>query len=203
MAGEMLPLFPLSVVLLPHTNLPLHIFEDRYKEMIGEAIGGHTEFGVVLATGNGIVNTGCTAIVQEVLQKHSDGRMDIMTIGVRRYEIISLNEDKSYLRGVVEFFDDLEGAAPRELRQRALEAWRVAGDGAEPAPDEEAPQLSFLLAHPIEDLAFRQQLLASRSETDRLKRLVEFFPTWRARQQYAQQVREAAPHNGHARLPQS
>ena len=58
-----LPLFPLEVVLFPRTALPLHIFEERYKEMIGEAIAARSEFGVVLTREKGIVNVGCTATV--------------------------------------------------------------------------------------------------------------------------------------------
>jgi Lon protease-like protein len=66
MHDELLPLFPLEVVLLPQNYLPLHIFEERYKEMIGEAIAENREFGIVLATEGGIVNTGCTASIGTV-----------------------------------------------------------------------------------------------------------------------------------------
>ena len=88
MQPGLLPLFPLQVVLLPGSELPLHIFEDRYKEMIGEAIRNRQEFGVVLANGKGIVNTGCTAMVDKVLRQYPDGRMDILTHGRRRFEIV-------------------------------------------------------------------------------------------------------------------
>ena len=76
-----LPLFPLQVVLLPEAELPLHIFEDRYKEMIGEVLRDKLEFGVVLANEKGIVNTGCTATVERVLREYPDGRLDIMARG--------------------------------------------------------------------------------------------------------------------------
>src|ERR1700726_1603725 len=111
MQDELLPLFPLQVVLFPRTSLPLHIFEERYKQMIGEVLRGKAEFGVVLAGEKGIVNTGCTASVEKVVKTYPDGRMDLITIGRRRFEIILLNDEKSYLRGAVEFFDD-EGAQP-------------------------------------------------------------------------------------------
>ena len=99
MQDELLPLFPLQVVLFPRTALPLHIFEERYKEMIGDVLRGHTEFGVVLAGEKGIVNTGCTATVEKVLKNYPDGRMDLLTVGRRRFEIILLNDEKPYLRG--------------------------------------------------------------------------------------------------------
>src|ERR1700686_5363777 len=69
MQDGLLPLFPLQVVLLPGSQLPLHIFEERYKEMIGEVLRDKLEFGVVLASEKGIVNTGCTASVDRVLRE--------------------------------------------------------------------------------------------------------------------------------------
>src|SRR5690349_20297710 len=99
MQPALLPLFPLHVVVFPRTPLPLHIFEERYKEMVGQAIRENTEFGVVLAKDDGIVNSGCTVIVEKVTKQYPDGRMDILTRGIRRFEILGLNEEKIYLRG--------------------------------------------------------------------------------------------------------
>src|SRR3984885_3726988 len=67
MSTRLLPLFPLQVVVFPRTPLPLHIFEDRYKEMVGAAMRDSSEFGVVLAKEDGIVNAGCTVIVEKVI----------------------------------------------------------------------------------------------------------------------------------------
>src|SRR5438045_5795008 len=97
MAGRLLPLFPLSLVVFPRTRLPLHIFEERYKEMVGDAIRDESEFGIVLARDGGILNAGCTVKVSKVLEMYADGRMDILTLGQRRFEIVSLNEEKDYL----------------------------------------------------------------------------------------------------------
>src|ERR1700675_741365 len=102
MQQELLPLFPLPVVLFPRTPLPLHIFEERYKEMIRDVLDSHAEFGVVLAGEKGIVNMGCTAIVDNVLKRYPDGRMDLLAVGRRRFEILQLDDEKSYLRGQVE-----------------------------------------------------------------------------------------------------
>src|SRR5579884_1206656 len=108
MAQELLPLFPLETVLFPRTPLPLHIFEDRYKEMMNEAIERKTEFGVVQAGEKGIVNTGCTAAIDKVLRRYPDGRLDLLTSGRRRFEILDLDDGRSFLRGAVDFFDDDE-----------------------------------------------------------------------------------------------
>src|SRR5512140_2626173 len=102
--ARLIPIFPLQVVIFPRTHLPLHIFEDRYKEMVGEAIRDRSEFGIVLARERGIVNAGCTVVVDKVLNMHPDGRMDIVTRGQRRFEITSLDQEKDYLRAEVEFF---------------------------------------------------------------------------------------------------
>ena len=118
-----LPLFPLQVVLLPDAELPLHIFEDRYKEMIAEVLRDKIEFGVVLANERGIVNTGCTAMIERVLREYPDGRLDILTVGRRRFEIERVNEERSFLRGEVDYFDDDDDDDPLpedEFRARAI-----------------------------------------------------------------------------------
>ena len=124
MQEGLLPLFPLQVVLFPGAELPLHIFEDRYKEMIGEAVRDHLEFGVVLASDKGLVNTGCTATVERVLKQYPDGRMDILALGRRRFEILLLNNERAFLRGAVEFFDDekADPASP-EIHKLALDGY--------------------------------------------------------------------------------
>src|ERR1039457_3536651 len=100
--ARLLPLFPLQMVVFPGSATPLHIFEDRYKEMVGEAEAEGTEFGIVLARDGGIMNAGCTVVVESVLKRYPDGRFDVMTRGQRRFVIQSLNQDKDYLRGEVD-----------------------------------------------------------------------------------------------------
>ncbi|MGH9784755.1 MAG: LON peptidase substrate-binding domain-containing protein [Terriglobia bacterium] len=118
----LLPLFPLELVLLPHVNLPLHIFEERYKEMIGDCLKNQWEFGILAVQGEAVQTFGCTASISEVLERFPDGRMNILTRGQRRFEISQLNEDRSYLRGKPQFFDDDE-AAPLlgDLPKQAIE----------------------------------------------------------------------------------
>src|SRR5262249_13257881 len=93
MSSGLIPLFPLQVVVLPGTPLPLHIFEERYKEMVGNAIRDNSEFGIVLAREDGIVNAGCTVVVEKLTEMFPDGRMNVITRGKRRFEILSLNQD--------------------------------------------------------------------------------------------------------------
>lgn len=205
MQQELLPLFPLQVVLFPRTALPLHIFEERYKQMIEEVLRGKSEFGVVLSGEKGIVNTGCTATVEKIVKKYPDGRMDLITLGRRRFEIMMLNDEKPFLRGVVEFFDDQESEPiPPEVRKRVMEGYNEVRDLEAPEmekPEMADPQLSFQLAQVVPDLDFRQVMLATRSEADRMRRLAEFFPAYSARRRQIQHARAVAPKNGHARWP--
>jgi Lon protease-like protein len=205
MPSRLIPLFPLQVVVFPRTTLPLHIFEERYKEMVGLAITENSEFGMVLAKEEGIVNAGCTVRVEKVLQRYPDGRMDILTRGQRRFEIVSLNEDKPYLQGEVTFFEDDDLApVPPELRNQALEHYKALAqlpNSREGEPNLGDPQLSFQLAQYLPDLDFLNTLLRRRSETDRLKRLNQYLAGYIPRQRNIEHVRQVAPTNGFGGKP--
>jgi Lon protease-like protein len=202
MPSGFIPLFPLQVVVFPDMPLPLHIFEERYKEMVGKAIRENSEFGIVLAREDGIVNAGCTVVVEKLAEKYPDGRMDILTRGRRRFEVLALNEDKEYLQADVRFFDDDDSppAAP-ELRDRALGQYRELRklQSAEETgePDAGDPRLSFHLAQAVTDLNFLSLLLRQRSEAGRLKELSEFLTQYIPRQRAIERVKSVAPTNGH------
>jgi Lon protease-like protein len=199
MQQDLLPLFPLRMVLLPGAPAGLHIFEERYKEMIGEAIEHGTEFGIVLAQEKGVVNTGCTATVREVKQKYEDGRMDIEVVGRRRFEILFLNEEKSYLRGAVEFFDDEDDGAPPDDLLARVSADYARLRSLEDEPDYHGdPKLSFRIAQMVEDIDLRQLMLSLRSERARLKQLADFLPAYVARLLHTARIRALARSNGHA-----
>jgi len=107
MVGEAtIPLFPLELVLMPSMPLPLHIFEERYKLMIGECLEQKREFGVIYQKSSVMKKIGCTARIVQVLRRFDDGRLDIMTQGVNRFKIESINEEKPYLQTKVIYFDD-------------------------------------------------------------------------------------------------
>ena len=201
MPEPLLPLFPLGLVLFPNTVLPLHIFEERYKEMIGEAIGLETEFGVVLANERGIVNVGCTAKILRVAEKYPDGRMDIVTLGQQRFEIQALDHERSFLRGEIAYFFDADRTMNPGLRTRARDVFEAAfpeGDFAFEIEWED-DQLSFQLAQALPDLETKQVLLQMRLEDDRLHKLIEVLPTLGQRKKISEHVQKVAPTNGHGR----
>jgi Lon protease-like protein len=205
MSTELLPLFPLSLVLLPAMPLPLHIFEDRYKEMMGDVVPAAAEFGVVLAKEGGIVNIGCTARVERVLRRYTDGRLDLIAVGERRFQIASLDENKSYLRAEVEFFNDEDATeVPPELHKKAVAAYRLLNEIDNPGESEEPEfdlvRVSFLLAQLISDLDKRQTVLALRSEVERLEYLLRIVPEYLIQRERTARARRLAPLNGHPKL---
>jgi Lon protease-like protein len=208
--ARLLPLFPLQLVVFPGSAVPLHIFEERYKEMVGEAEAAGAEFGIVLAKDGGIVNTGCTVLVETVLKRYPDGRFDVLTRGQRRFLVKALDQDKDYLRGEVEYYgDDEPESPPADLRQRAVEAFDQMLDALAPLweaeserrPDPSHPFLSFELAAGVDDLDFRNLLQRSRSETDRLRAFIDFAGDYADRKQYAAKMRRTAPQNGFGHKP--
>jgi Lon protease-like protein len=208
MSTRLLPLFPLQVVVFPRTRLPLHIFEERYKEMVGNALRENSEFGIVLAKDEGIVNAGCTVIVEKVLKSYPDGKLDILTCGRRRFEVVMLDEERDYLRGEVQFFDDDEegGPPPLEAQHAALTQYKSLLESGvlrppSPEPNLDDPQLSFQLAQGLPDLDFLNALLRTRSEAQRLRELSEFLSHYVPRQRHIARVRHVAPQNGFGGKP--
>jgi uncharacterized protein len=177
--SSLLPIFPLELVLLPGVPLPLHIFEPRYKEMIAECLEQKKPFGVVRASSDGVADIGCTAEIMSVTKKYDDGRMDIITRGVERFEVIEVNQDRSFLQAEISVVEDEPAKAPAGMVTQAvrLHAEIAKLAGAEPSgPDESAGNLSFLLAGSLPlDLDFKQSLLATLSEAKRLEAVVGYL----------------------------
>jgi Lon protease-like protein len=204
MGTQLLPLFPLGVVLVPAMPLPLHIFEERYKELMNDIVPRSAEFGVVLAKQEGIANVGCTATVERIVSKYPDGRMDLIALGRRRFKVSSLEDGKPYLRAAVEFFEDEhELDPPANLRGRAVTAYRQLArlEGAEESEGEQIPSdpMSFQIAQLIFDLDKRLTILSLRSETERLQYIASVLPEYAAQRGQALTAKRLAPQNGHAK----
>ena len=196
----LIPLFPLDVVLFPGVPLPLHIFEPRYKEMIGECLADQRMFGVVRAVEQGLAEVGCTAEIVTVVKEYSDGRLDLVTEGRKRFELVRVNEERSFLRGEVLMIDDDPGTPPQADTSRAIQLHSelLALAGAKQDLSAADPSsLSFYLAGSLPlDLDFKQKLLALRSESERLSLLINYFETIIPNLQRAARARESAGGNG-------
>jgi len=197
----LLPLFPLEVVLLPGTPLPLHIFEPRYKEMISECLGTTAPFGVIRALEKGIAEVGCTAEIITVTKEYPDGRMDLICEGRRRFEVVEVNQERSFLRAEVLLVPDDPGETAEEEKLRAiqlhLEILTLAG-AVQDLSSADQNQLSFHLAGSLPlDLDFKQQLLATRSEAQRIHAVAAYLEAILPKLRRASKVREKAGGNGH------
>jgi uncharacterized protein len=176
---SLLPIFPLELVLFPGVPLPLHIFEPRYKEMIAECLELKQPFGVVRASDEGVADIGCTAEILQVTKKYDDGRMDILTRGVDRFEVLQVNEDRSFLQAEITFIQDEPSHSARQMVEQAVrlhaEIAKLAGTDIS-GPEEGASNLSFLLAGSLPlDLDFKQKLLVTLSEAKRLEAVVGYL----------------------------
>jgi len=175
-----IPVFPLNLVLFPGAALPLHIFEERYREMVGECLAEDKSFGVVRANGEEMSIVGCTARIARVVRRYDDGRMDILCEGVRRFEIEALDESRAFLQADVEFFDDDGAWSTRDDREDCaalhFATLHMAGIEAPAAHLDLNAPVAFQLADALpSDLGFKQQLLASRSDAERTKKLRDFY----------------------------
>ena len=197
----LLPLFPLEVVLLPGTPLPLHIFEPRYKEMIGECLANDAPFGVVRALEEGIAEVGCTAEIVTVTKQYPDGRLDLIAEGRKRFEVLEVNEERSFLRAEVLLVPDEAGNPVQEERVRAiqlhLEILSLAG-AVQDLSAADQNQLSFYLAGSLPlDLDFKQKLLTMRSEGERIQAVVQYLEGILPKLRRVARTRQKAGGNGH------
>lgn len=198
----LLPIFPLDVVLFPGAPLPLHIFEPRYKEMIGECRANSIPFGVIRPMEEGIEQIGCTADIVAVTNEYPDGRLDLVAEGRDRFEVLELNHERSFLRAEVLLIPD-EPSVPAEAEKlRAIEAHReiltLAGAEQDISAADQAT-LSFHLAGSLPlDLDFKQKLLAIRSESERIREVAAYLEGILPNLRRAARAREKAGGNGHA-----
>lgn len=205
MTTQHIPLFPLTVVLLPGMTLPLHIFEPRYKRMMKTVIDEEIPFGVVLARENGIATVGCTAIVRNVARTYPDGRMDIVTTGESAYRVRAVHKDKDYLEATVELMaEDLQpgaSAAASELLTLFTDCHLLL-HGSPPGEigmdDQDDGLLSYRIASELPlELETLQELLEMRVEAERRVKLIGRLNQLLPQLIQIQQIRSKAAANNH------
>ena len=199
---SLLALFPLDLVLFPGASLPLHIFEPRYQEMISECLDQKKSFGVVRAKEEGVAEIGCTAEIITVAKKYPDGRMDIVTEGRERFEVMQVSQERSFLQAEVLYLrDEPDQATPEEIALAVKlqgEILQLAGSDAPSQAKSDASQLSFHLVGPLPlDLDFKQTLLGMKSEAERVRGVISYFEAILPNLRRTVQVRQKAGGNGH------
>lgn len=198
----LIPLFPLDLVLLPGVPLPLHIFEPRYKEMIRECLNEKKHFGLIRSHDEKMATIGCTAEIIQVLKAYPDGRSDILTEGKRRFEVLQVNQERSFLQAEVFFLEDDAVAAASADIKTALrfhsEIMELAGAHGESESEIDTNQLAYRLAGSLPfDPDFQQALLEMNSEAERMRAIVSFFERILPVLQRNARAKRKAGGNGH------
>jgi Lon protease-like protein len=196
-----LGLFPLPIVLVPTERIPLHIFEPRYRELIEECVENESDFGFVLATGDGAVHEiGTRAGVLEVLEVLPDGRMNVVVEGGERFRLLELTSGRSFTTGLVEpVFDDDDPPAEGDV-ERALEVFRELAETSESEvdfPEPDVAQLDFELAARVDfGVDAKQEVLAMTSPRLRMQRLAVLLESALEAVKLERVMRERASKNG-------
>jgi Lon protease-like protein len=198
------PLFPLGLVALPHEVVPLHIFEERYKAMINECLDDGREFGIVWAAEDGLKANGCAMEVAEVLERHEDGRLDIVVRGTRPFRIVNEQFDHVYPAGEVEFLDDKDEQPDSTTVEAAHEAYGelvVEATDKVLEPEELEPLTAYEMAATVDfGLDAKQGLLDLRSENARLRLLTRLFRAAIRRLDFIERAQARARSNGKVRF---
>ena len=199
-----LGLFPLGIVLLPTEQLPLHVFEERYKELIGECIEGDGEFGLVYADDDGLRDFGTRARVVEVLTRFEDGRLNILVEGGERFRLTELTDGRSFNTGLVSSLEDVDDPADTPAVDEALrlfDALREVTQSSVEVPERTSPQLSFALAAKVElPPDAKLALLGETSERLRLEQVQELLTSAVLTAQRVRRAAERAATNGRVDL---
>jgi Lon protease-like protein len=197
---ERFPLFPLGLVLLPQEEVPLHIFEERYKVMISDCLENDSEFGIIWLSDDGLRDIGCGARVERVIERFDDGRMNILVVGTDPFRLLRRIDDMAYPAGDVELLEDFEPDGDPSLVQKAQARYAELVEAAteeKPDLDEIADLDAYGMAATVEHPAeAKQALLELRTENDRLRMVDEMFRTAIKRVAYAEEAAERAQTNG-------
>jgi ATP-dependent Lon protease len=202
MQPDRIPLFPLNVVLLPGEQLPLHIFEPRYRRMVRECLEQNSPFGMLLALQDGIVRVGCTAEIQLVTKRYDDGRMDILSVGRQPFRVLELFQDDPLLEGSVDYLEDkdatVDSRAQAELVDLYETCYTLVYAGLPRQLDSSlSTSLSFSIAASLPiDLVWKQRILELRSEEERQQRLARYLREWAMHLQKVGALRERSAGNG-------
>ena len=198
------PLFPLGIVALPHEFVPLHIFEPRYRTMIGECLERESEFGIVWEDEEERKQIGCACEITEVLEHMDDGRMNIVTRGTRPFRLVASQDDLPYPAGTIEFLRDEEEEPDKSVAASARGAYAELVHQAtdQRLNDEELQGMdAYAMAATVDfGLDAKQGLLDLRSENARLRLVLRLFRAATKRLDFIERAQARARSNGKVRF---
>lgn len=200
---NLLPLFPLQLVLYPNEILPLHIFEERYKEMINYCIETKSPFGLLSYIDQKVSRIGCLCEIEKISKRYEDGRLDIICKGTERFTVHSFNSSKNYLQGSYSLFTDTKIVSTSsdellndvQLKYKAL--LEIATKNWEEIPNQ-IPSYSYEFSHLVGfELSQKQTLLELKSEVDRLMFILNHLNQIIPQMKAFEEVRKRIKQNGH------
>lgn len=198
-----IPIFPLNVVLFPRMELPLHIFEPRYKLMTRRCMDGRLPFGVILAGENGMATVGTTAEIVQKVRDYPDGRMDILSVGRSIFSVKQIFDTEMYYESLVDYLSDNSYQQDPVSRSELLAEFNrchvlLFGRGWTPSREDELVPLSYLLAARLPlDLVEKQKILEERDEMTRRAELGKHLNRLIPQIADRQRIRHSAGGNGH------
>ncbi len=203
------PLFPLGLVALPGESVPLHVFEDRYRRMIerclaGESGSSQSEFGIVWLSDEELKQVGCACEIERVLERMSDGRLNILARGTRPFRLLERQHELPYPAGVVEFLHETPEPVDEDAARTARALYR---ELVEEATDRElsAQELgamdAYAMAATVEFASdAKQELLELRSESARMRLLAVLLRAAIKRVELIDRAQTRARSNGRVRF---
>ena len=198
-----LPLFPLQSVFFPGETVPLHIFEERYKQLINDCRKEAITFGVPVFSNNAMTY-GTEVQLVEVVNTYKNGEMDVVCVGRQVFKVLSFEHQmngKLYSGGEVEFLD-VENDADEDLRQEVLQKVEVLYDLMDVPFTKTSPKQfnSYSLAHKM-GLSFEQEyeLLQIPKEKDRLLYIKEHLDSTTSMLSQVNRTKAVIEMNGHFR----
>lgn len=198
------PLFPLGLVTLPTEYVPLHIFEARYRTMIGECLEREREFGIIWLSEDELKPVGCACLIDRVLDQMEDGRLNILTRGTRPFRLVERQDELPYPAGTVEFLGDRTEELDLEAAVAARAAYTELVEGAtdtEPDVEKIAAMTAYEMAATVDfGLDAKQGLLELRSENARMRLVTRLFRAALKRLEFSDRAQARARSNGKVRF---
>jgi ATP-dependent Lon protease len=201
---DSLPLFPLDLVLYPNERLPLHIFEERYKDLTRYCLDHDVPFGVVRSEDDSLADVGTTARIDDVVNRYEDGRLDIAVHGEERFRILELRDEKSYYTADVSLLEENGDPVDLDLKERVItqhmKLLELAGRTVRPDLYQDVEYLSYVLAQNAAlDGDQKQDLLEQPTENDRIRYLIRHFESLIPKVEQREDVNRRIRSNGHFR----
>lgn len=198
------PLFPLQLVVLPTEVVPLHIFEERFKTMIGVCLSGDSEFGIIWMADDGLHDVGCACRIERVVERFEDGRMNLLARGTRPLRILERQRDLAYPAGIVEFLTDTVEQPQQALIDTTQDAYAQLVQKATdrtPSPEQLKAMDAYAMAATVDfGLEAKQGLLELRSENARLELVTRLFRAALKRLDFVDRAQARAKSNGKVRF---